>query len=115
MTQLESNIYNTIGIGHDNAVSGKVLAQMFGTSIRQIRRAANSLIQKEMPICNYMDGKGYFKPASVDDIDREYAKRSAYIKDLLKTRYRLKKAKDSFIYQTSKLSNQITNTEKTAN
>lgn len=115
MTQLELDVLNTIGTGHENAVPGSVLAQMFGTTVRQIRKTANSLIQKEIPICNYMDGKGYFKPATAEDIDREYAKRSAFIKDLLKTRYRLKKAKDSFIYQTSTLSDANENTEKTAN
>ena len=112
MTQLEANIYNTLKVGHENAIPGGVLANMFGVSIRQIRKASSKLILNEKPVCNYMDGKGYFKPASVADIEKEYAKRSAFIKDLLKTRYRLKKAMDGFIYEPNSLSTEAENTEK---
>ena len=112
MTQLENDMYNVLKVGHDNALPGKVLAQMFGVSIREIRRASSKLILKEKPVCNYMDGKGYFKPASVADLEREYNKRSVFIKDLLKTRYRLKKAMDGFIYESNSLSMEAQKTER---
>lgn len=57
----EIDIVQVIPVGHENAVTGRRLAQMLGIKQRDVRRLI-SKARKDHVIINLQDGEGYFLP-----------------------------------------------------
>ena len=56
-------IIDYIPVGHKNAVTRKQLVILTGLSDRKIRNMIQEECNREHPILNMQDGKGYFQPA----------------------------------------------------
>ena len=57
------NIIDFIPFGHENAVGRKYLSSMTGLSDRKVRDMIENESNREHPILNLQDGKGYFQPS----------------------------------------------------
>ena len=64
-------IIDYIPVGHKNAVTRKQLVILTGLSDRKIRNMIQEECNREHPILNMQDGKGYFQPAYVMDYCQE--------------------------------------------
>lgn len=96
ITNRHSAVYNALGVGRAAAVSLNCIAQRTGYSARDIRRMFEELTLNQMPICNFMDGAGYFLPASATDIAVTRAINAAYKNKFCRKDYALKQAQEHF-------------------
>ena len=89
-------VLNSIPIGHANAIRRDALSRALGMRDREVRDVIEQLICLHHPVCNLGDGKGYFRPGSIDELRRYIAYNASYKKKLMKKEYHLKRAMESF-------------------
>lgn len=86
----------TLKHGHENAVSRHRLCYEMDMSDREIRKLIEKARDEGCLILNNQDGKGYFLPASIEDVRKQYVqdknramsilKRQKHMRRLLKER-----------------------------
>jgi hypothetical protein len=87
-------LYNLVPIGKENAVSLSALEHTTGLTGREIRRTFEELIYDEKPVCNLRHG--YFRPATVEELEAYRKYINSYRCKLLKKEYRIRKAMRHF-------------------
>lgn len=72
LSTLEEEVLLEIPEGHENAISRKDLVDKVGLADRVVRRAIEKARGKGYIICNFQDGKGYFKPKNIEEINTQF-------------------------------------------
>lgn len=68
--QAPGRIWPLLGIGVDNAVSRSALANLLQLSERDVRRLVSQERRAGLPICSDVERAGYFRPATLADVER---------------------------------------------
>ena len=67
-----SELMATLKAGHNNATKREDLALKLDLSDRKVRSLIEKARQEGCLIMNNQDGRGYYLPASIEDIERQY-------------------------------------------
>jgi hypothetical protein len=67
LTAEEASVYNSLPVGHKNAIKRDALARRLGVGDREMREIIENLNGKRYTVCNFMDGQGYFIPGTEDE------------------------------------------------
>lgn len=68
--QVPGRVWPLLGIGAANAVSRDTLASMLHVTERDVRHLVNRERRAGLPICSAVDSAGYFRPATLADVER---------------------------------------------
>lgn len=94
LTPEEARVYDAIPKGKANAVKRAELASRLGLSDREMRQMLEALNEKRHVVCNLMDGRGYYIPAS----EKEYIEYeriiNSYKCSLQRKEYSIKRARE---------------------
>lgn len=94
LTPEEARVYDTIPKGKANAVKRAELAKRLGLNDREMRQMLEALTEKRHIVCNLMDGRGYYIPASEIEY-LEYEKIiNSYKCSLQRKEYNIKRARE---------------------
>ncbi len=63
------NVGRIIPLGRENAVKRTTLSNQLGRTDREVRKWIEGL-RREIPILNFQDGRGYFQPDNIKDVER---------------------------------------------
>ncbi len=81
--EIDREVALHIGIGHQFARTSKWISTLSGFSERGVRESIERLRKNGWPICNEMDGTGYYIADSMDDVERQYNRDYARAMSLL--------------------------------
>ena len=95
LTQIEAIVYNSLPKGKENAVKRAVLSEMLGIKDREMRLILESLNEKRHIVCNLMDGRGYYIPASEMEYIEYERIINSYKCSLQRKEYSIKRARES--------------------
>lgn len=98
ITEKHLCVYHLLKQGHKNAMPLGRISLMAGIDERTVRRLFEDLTLNQMPVCNLMDGSGYFIPSCPDDIAAQIAINAAYKNKFCRKDYALKQAQEHFAY-----------------
>lgn len=87
-----NRISDYIGFGAENAVTRAELCRRMGLSDRRVRQAIEDARHDGEIIINRQDGKGYYKPVLITDIEKQYAQNERRAKSILNYQKHLRKA-----------------------
>lgn len=94
LTPEEARVYDTIPKGKASAVKRAELAKRLGLNDREMRQMLEALTEKRHIVCNLMDGRGYYIPASEIEY-LEYEKIiNSYKCSLQRKEYSIKRARE---------------------
>ncbi|MGN1058691.1 MAG: helix-turn-helix domain-containing protein [Candidatus Avelusimicrobium sp.] len=85
-------ISNYIGFGAENAVTRAELCRRTGWNDRRVRQAIEDARHDGEIIINRQDGKGYYKPVLITDIEKQYEQNERRAKSILNYQKHLRKA-----------------------
>ena len=85
-------ISNYIGYGAENAITRAELCGRTGWNDRKVRQAIEDARHDGEIIINRQDGKGYYKPVLITDIEKQYAQNERRAKSILNYQKHLRKA-----------------------
>lgn len=91
-------LYCLIPMGRDNAYKLDLLSSIMGFDERTIRQMIEDLTVSGHVICNLQNGKGYYRPATEEDIEAMLNLTASRAHSLLRKKYALKKALEHFKY-----------------
>lgn len=86
------NVVEYIGFGTENAVTRAELCARTGLTDRQLRKAIEEARHAGEIIINKQDGKGYYKPVLIADIETQYRQNERRAKTILHYQKHLRKA-----------------------
>jgi len=66
------NIESYIPHGKANAITGRELQERLQIDDRLVRKHVEHARRGGIVICNDQDGRGYYKPESIEEIERQY-------------------------------------------
>lgn len=84
METIKIDIY--IPIGKENAVSREFLRTMTGLPDRKVRQMIEASRDEGHIIINDQDGRGYYQPSDIDEIERQYWQDTRRALSILKRR-----------------------------
>lgn len=96
ITAEHEHLYRLLKPGHKNAQRLEMIVAASGMDARTVRRLFEELTLNQMPVCNLMDGAGYFIPDCPGDISAQRAINAAYKNKFCRKDYALKQAQEHF-------------------
>ena len=81
----------TLRKGQQNAISRKDLARMMDMPDRKMRELIEKAREEGCVILNNQDGKGYFLPATIEDIHKQYIQDTNRAMAILKRRKHIRR------------------------
>lgn len=78
--------------GSGNPVSRSSLADLMGTSDRQVRKMIERAGAAGVIICNEQNGRGYYIAEDIDEIERQYRQELSRMKSMYKRTLPLRRA-----------------------
>lgn len=87
-----NNISEYIGFGAQNAVTRAELCRRTGWTDRRVRQAIEDARHDGEIIINMQNGKGYYKPVLISDIEMQYRQNESRAKSILHYQKFLRKA-----------------------
>lgn len=93
-------LYNCLGKGKENALNGWQLAALSGLPERSVRKCIQYLTSCGYAVCNLEDGKGYYIPVDIEDIQASIKLTNSRIRALMRKKYGLNKALMKMLKET---------------
>lgn len=97
LTDMHEFLYSVIGTGRENAQSKSMLQIKTGYDERIIRKLIEELSTNGLVVCNLQDGKGYYKPDTLEDYDTVIKIESSRANALRRKVYGIKTARNTFL------------------
>lgn len=99
LTPEHEQLYNTLDFGKQNGQSKTLLQIRTGFSERRIRKLIEELSTNGLVVCNDQDGKGYYKPDTVEDFETYIKIETSRANALRRKVYGIKSALNEFLIE----------------
>lgn len=93
------DIIGYIPRGHENAVTRNRLEAMTGLSDRVVREQIETARKNGAMIINLQDGKGYFRPSNLEELQRQYRQNRSRAMSILVQQKHIRKEIESMRLQ----------------